>query len=91
MTRHCALTPFPAETDSLGCGLRCSSANQAQKPQAMAGTVVIADFEEAGDEDVIRKVVSDLDGAGVPADEGQVRRVLEGFMERATEEIRAGT
>jgi hypothetical protein len=56
-----------------------------------AGTVVMADFEEAGDEDVIRKVVSDLDGASVPADEGQVRRALEGFMERATEEIRAGT
>jgi hypothetical protein len=56
-----------------------------------AGTVVMADFEEAGDEDVIRKVVGDLDGAGVPADEGQVRRVLEGFMDRATEEIKAGT
>ena len=56
-----------------------------------AGTVVMADFEEAGDEDVIRKVVSDLDGAGVPADEGQVRRVLAGFMDRATEEIKAGT
>ncbi|MEH2530841.1 hypothetical protein V1277_002783 [Bradyrhizobium sp. AZCC 1588] len=56
-----------------------------------AGTVVMADLEEAGDEDVIRKVVSDLDGAGVPADEGQVRCVLEGFMDRATEEIKAGT
>jgi hypothetical protein len=56
-----------------------------------AGTVVMADFEEAGDEDVIRKVVSDLDGAGIPADEGQVRRVLAGFMDRATEEIKAGT
>lgn len=56
-----------------------------------AGTVVMADFEEAGDEDVVRKVVSDLDGAGVPADEGRVRRVLAGFMDRATEEIKAGT
>jgi len=56
-----------------------------------AGTVVMADFEEAGDEDVIRKVVSDLNGAGVPADESKVRRVLEGFMDRATEEIKAGT
>ena len=56
-----------------------------------AGTVVMADFEEAGDADVVRKVVSDLDRAGVPADEGKVRRVLEGFMDRATEEIKAGT
>ena len=51
----------------------------------------MADFEEAGDEDVICKVVSDLHGAGVPADEGEVRRVLEGFMDRATKEIKAGT
>jgi hypothetical protein len=56
-----------------------------------ADTVVMADFEEPGDQDVIRKVVGDLDAAGVPADEGQVRRVLEGFMDRATEEIKAGT
>jgi hypothetical protein len=56
-----------------------------------AGTVVMADLEEAGDEDVIRKVVSDLDGAGVPADANQVRRVLEGFVDRATEEIKTST
>ncbi|MBR0831292.1 DUF1476 domain-containing protein [Bradyrhizobium manausense] len=55
-----------------------------------ADTVVMADFEEAGDEDVIRKVVGDLDESGVPADEGQVRHLLEGFMHRATEEIKAG-
>ena len=35
MMRHCALTPFPAVTGSLGFGLRDSSANQAQKPQPM--------------------------------------------------------
>jgi hypothetical protein len=58
--------------------------------ETYAGKVVMADFEEPGDEDVIRRVVSDLDAAGVPANEGQVRRVLEGFMERATEEIKAG-
>ena len=78
-----------AETSSLGCGPRDSSANQGLKP-SLRGTVVMADFEEPGDEDVIRKVVSDLDGAGVPADEDRVRRVLEGFMARATGEIKAG-
>lgn len=30
--------------------------------QAYAKTVVIADFEEAGHEDVVRKVAADLDG-----------------------------
>src|SRR6185437_12730294 len=51
--------------------------------EAYASTVVMADFEEAGDDDVIRKVVSDLNAAGVSADEGQVRRVLDDLMIRA--------
>lgn len=58
--------------------------------ETYADTVVIADFEEPGDDDIIRKVLSDLDAAGVPADEGQVRRVLEGFVDRAIGEIKAG-
>jgi hypothetical protein len=58
--------------------------------ETYAGTVVMADFEEPGDEDVIRKVVSDLDAAGVPADKGQVRRLLEDLMARAIDEIKAG-
>jgi hypothetical protein len=57
--------------------------------EAYASTVVLADFEEPGDEDVIRKVVNDLAAAGVPADEGQVRRALEELMERATNEMEA--
>ena len=36
-----------------------------------------ADFEESGDEDVIRKVVGDLTAAGVDTDEPTVRRALE--------------
>lgn len=58
--------------------------------ETYADTVVIADFDEPGDDDIIRKVVSDLDAAGVPVDEGQVRGALEGFIERAVEEIKAG-
>jgi hypothetical protein len=49
--------------------------------------VVIADFEEPGDEDVIRKVISDLKVAGVPSDE---RHVLAGLTVRAIDEIKAG-
>ncbi len=30
--------------------------------EAYAKTVIVADFEEAGDEDVIRKVTADLEG-----------------------------
>jgi len=39
-------------------------------------SVVQADFEETGDEDVIRKVLGDLISAGVDADEGEVRDAL---------------
>jgi hypothetical protein len=39
--------------------------------------VVQADFEEAGDEDVIRKVLGDLVGAGIDVDEATVRATLE--------------
>jgi hypothetical protein len=42
-----------------------------------AKAVVQADFEEAGDEDVIRKVLGDLTSAGVDTDESHVRAALE--------------
>jgi hypothetical protein len=58
--------------------------------EAYASTIVIADFEEPGHEDVVGKVISDLQTAGVPSDEGQVRRALEEFMVRAIDEIKAG-
>jgi hypothetical protein len=45
--------------------------------EAYAKDVVRADFEEAGDEDVIRKVLGDLTSAGVDCDEGRIREALE--------------
>lgn len=45
--------------------------------EAYAKAVVQADFEETGDEDVIRKVLGDLVGAGVDIDEAAVRSALE--------------
>jgi len=38
--------------------------------------VVRADFEEAGDEDVIRKLLGDLTAAGVEMDEARIREAL---------------
>jgi hypothetical protein len=38
--------------------------------------VVRADFEEAGDEDVIRKVLGDLTAAGVDCDDARIRETL---------------
>ena len=43
---------------------------------AYASDVIRADFEEAGDEDVIRKVLGDLTSAGVECDETKIRETL---------------
>ena len=42
-----------------------------------AKDVVRADFEEAGDDDVIRKVLGDLTAANVDIDEAQIREALD--------------
>jgi hypothetical protein len=49
----------------------------AEETDAYAKAVVQADFEEAGDEDVIRKLVGDLLAAGVETDDATVRGALE--------------
>ena len=48
-----------------------------EETDAYAKAVVQADFEEAGDEDVIRKLLGDLTAASVDIDEADVRRALE--------------
>ena len=48
-----------------------------EESEAYRKAVIQADFEEAGDEDVIRKVLGDLIAAGVDADEALVRVTLE--------------
>jgi hypothetical protein len=48
-----------------------------EETDSYAKEVVQADFEEVGDEDVIRKVLGDLTSAGCDVDEATVRAVLE--------------
>ncbi|MFD1612181.1 DUF1476 domain-containing protein [Sphingomonas tabacisoli] len=49
----------------------------AAETDAYSKAVVQAEFEEAGDEDVIRKLLGDLTAAGVDVDEATVRKALE--------------
>ena len=44
---------------------------------AYAKDVIRADFEEAGDEDVVRKLLGDLTSAGVDCDDKRIREALE--------------
>lgn len=48
-----------------------------EEADAYKKAVMQADFEEAGDEDVIRKVLGDLTQAGCDVDEAAVRAKLE--------------
>jgi hypothetical protein len=55
--------------------------------EAYAKEVVVADFEEAGDDDVLRKVLSDLTDKGVTLDEKAVRKEMDALMATASEQI----
>jgi hypothetical protein len=58
---------------------------------AYAKAVVLADFEEAGDDDVVRKVRGDLEAAGVANADAQVRQAMNELMAKAIAAIQAGT
>ena len=58
--------------------------------EAYAKSVVVADFEEAGDEDVVRKVKADLAAGNVAAGDSEIRQVMQDLLIRAAEEIQAG-
>jgi hypothetical protein len=52
-----------------------------------ARTVVAADFERPGDEDVFEKVRRDLDGKGVAMSDHQIRRTMDELMVEAKRQI----
>ena len=47
-----------------------------EEADSYSRSVVHAEFEEAGDEDVVRKLVGDLSAAGVEIDDAAVRQAL---------------
>jgi hypothetical protein len=57
---------------------------------AYAKEVVVADFEEAGDDDVFRKVRRDFDAKGVTESDHQIRRTMDELMAQAVVAIKAG-
>ncbi|MCZ8314481.1 DUF1476 domain-containing protein [Phreatobacter sp.] len=58
--------------------------------EAYAKSVVMSDFEEAGDDDVFRKVKADLDAANAGQSEHQIRRTMDELMATAIAQIQAG-
>ncbi len=58
--------------------------------ESYAKAVVQADFEEAGDEDVVRKLLGDLVSAGVESDEAEIRKALETKLIEARRALMGG-
>ena len=58
-----------------------------EETEGYARAVVQAEFEEAGDEDVVRKLLGDLIAAGVDTDEATVRRALDDQMIEARRQL----
>ena len=56
-----------------------------------AKEVVAAEFEEAGDADVVRKVMGDLTAKGVAITEQQLRAKMDELMAAAVAQVKAGT
>jgi hypothetical protein len=56
---------------------------------AYAKEVVAADFEEPGDADVVRKVLSDLSAKGATVTEQAIRAKMNDFTDRALAELKA--
>jgi len=59
----------------------------AAEAEAYAKEVIKSDFDEPGDDDVLRKVHGDLQGKGVDISEHLVRKEMDKLFEQAREEL----
>ncbi|MDN2581331.1 DUF1476 domain-containing protein [Aquibium sp. ELW1220] len=57
---------------------------------AYAKEVIASDFEEAGDNDVFRKIRRDFDAAGVEQSDHQIRRTMDELLAVAAEQLTKG-
>jgi hypothetical protein len=62
----------------------------ADEADVYAKAVVAADFEEAGDDDVFRKIRADFDAAGVAQSDHQIRARMAELLDEARAQIKAG-
>jgi hypothetical protein len=59
----------------------------AAETDAYAKAVVQADFEESGDDDIVRKLLGDLVSANVDIDEARIRHALDDKMVEARRQL----
>ncbi len=58
-----------------------------EEAAAYAKDVIKADFEEAGDDDVFRKVRADFDAAGIDQSDHQLRRQMDELLAEAVTQL----
>jgi hypothetical protein len=56
-------------------------------PEAYAKEVISADFEEPGDADLVRKILDDLQDAGVEMSEHRLRNKMEECLTQAKDQV----
>ena len=59
--------------------------------EAYAKEVVLADFEQAGDDDVFQKVRKDFDAKGVSESDAAIRQAMNRLRETAVSQVKAGS
>ena len=62
----------------------------ASESDAYFKEIMKADFEEPGDDDVVRKLVADFKVAGVEQSEHQIRRTMDELMAAAIADVKSG-
>jgi|SRR5690606_8203901 len=60
-----------------------------EEAESYAKAVVAADFEEAGDDDVFRKLRADFDAAGVEQSDHQIRRTMDELLDQAIAQVKS--
>eukprot|EP01133_Synstelium_polycarpum_P028856 gene28856-biopygen24268 len=58
-----------------------------EEAEAYALEVIKAGFQEAGDDDVFRKIRADFDAAGVDKSDHRIRRTMDEMLEEAIRQI----
>jgi hypothetical protein len=59
--------------------------------EAYAKSVVTADFAEAGEDDVFRKIRADFDAKKVAQSDHQIRRTMDELLQQAVGQLKAGS
>lgn len=58
-------------------------------PKSYAKSVILSDFEEPGDDDVLRKIMNDFQAAGIALSEDDVRAKMDRLFEESKQQLLA--